>query len=60
MYTVTPDVTPWMGVPVGVLVYPNSESFRIGLGGKFTNVTVEATRGEVVVKERGWRFERVR
>src|SRR5439155_19220392 len=40
VYTVTPDVTPWMGVPVGVLVYPNSESFRIGLGGKFTNVTV--------------------
>jgi len=31
VYTVTPETTPWVGVPVGVFVYPNSESFRIGL-----------------------------
>ena len=30
MYTVVPDTTPLVGVPVGVFVYPNSVSFRIG------------------------------
>ena len=29
-------------------------------GGKFTTVTVKATRREVVIEERGWRFRRVR
>jgi len=28
-------------------------------GGKFTNVTVKATRREVVIEERGWKFVRV-
>jgi hypothetical protein len=29
-------------------------------GGKFTTVTVEATRNAVVIKERGWKFTRMR
>src|SRR6266511_3361714 len=30
VYTVVPETTPSVGVPVGVFVYPNSVSFRIG------------------------------
>ena len=28
--------------------------------GKFSSVTVQATRAEVLIEERGWRFQRVR